>query len=186
MSEIRIRKIKMVTIKAQDLKNVFSIPQEELMIRWPSGRSSFGPLGEPIDGANYILAPLFDRIVMEFVKKCEAGGFPEITDFTTVSHPQFERPTYNAVINGKIVRISFQWVDIDHTDEDEHIMAFSEMWMTGDQGAALILQGLFMYADHKPLDQWKQMIIESWKDEKTYHFKSELVDFYYGKDPKDA
>jgi len=176
----------MLTVKAEHLKDWFKLSSDELFVAWPKPGTS--PMNhsynEPVESANYILAPLFDIIVTAFVEELSHGMVtPEVTDLQRTSHGIFDTPTYNVVTAGKIVGISFRQLDIDHYDEDESIMVCHTMILDGDETACRCVRDLFLdFAKTKSVETWKLDVVESLKNSKTYHLKSELSDFYWGAD----
>ena len=129
----------------------------------------------------FTLVPLLDGLFERWVEQLPNET---ITDIQKDREDQFARnSSYTCVVNGKLVRIGVYRVDIDVVDEDEHWYMAKTLIFDDFSGRNMenkkAHEDFCGFARKQKLEDLVQSAAKELERGKIYHFKHEMVKFYF-------
>ena len=131
------------------------------------------------DIGDLVLAPLFDVAVDLWLDQLPNDNI--VSDMQKErNHDNFQK--YTCVVDGKIVTVSFQSVNIDVDDDDEEWHVTKTTYFSGNKEASVKLAGRCReYVGSRNLEELMTTTREELRKGKIYHLSRDMYQFYFGK-----
>jgi len=139
------------------------------------------PKLEQVD--NYILIPLMDQIIEQWDTKLRSGS-DIVTDYREEYNSYLLATGKVYVVDGKIVFLRQNHMDIDWTDDDETWSMIEEVRFhcLSEEPAKKLYNHLVDFSKNQDLAQLIQSAKAELSKDKIYHLRQDLKEFYFKKE----